>query len=82
MIAKLRSSRASGDAIAKEEKKYAVELEENMGPITEFGKTYNRTQLYTLYRYVGRHCLGLPAFGPNIFRTMHVTAVLTNAVKE
>lgn len=63
-------------------KKYAVELEENMGPITEFGKTYNRTQLYTLYRYVGSHCLGLPAFGPNILRSMHVTAVLGNAFEE
>lgn len=35
-----------------------------------------------MYRYVGTYLLGLPAFGPNILRSMHVTAVLTKAVKE
>lgn len=73
---------ASGGTIAQEKKRYAVDLEENMGPINEFGKTYNRTQLYHLYRYVEGYCLGLPAFGLNILRSMHVTAVLTRAVKK
>lgn len=80
-IAELRKSGASDKDIATEKKKYNLELGENIGPITEFGQNYSRTQLYRLFRYVGRYCLGLPAFGPNILRSMHVTAVLIKAIK-
>ena len=81
-IAELRKSGASDERIAIEENMYEVELGENIGPITEFGKTYNRTQLYHLFRYVGKYFLGLPAFGPNILRSMHVTAVLIKAIAQ
>ena len=81
-IAELRTSAASDERIAAEEKKYEVEFGENIGPITEFGASYGRGQLYTLFKYVGRHCLGLPAFGPNILRSMHVTAVLIKAIDQ
>lgn len=80
-IAALRKSGASEERIGKEEKKYTVDLGKNIGPITEFGQTYNRSKLYVLFRYVGKHCLGLPAFGPNILRSMHVTAVLIMAIR-
>lgn len=78
----LRKSGASDKKIASEEKKYEVELGENIGPITKFGKNYSRTQLYNLFKYVGKYCLGLPSFGPNILRSMHVTAVLIKAIDQ
>ena len=81
-IAELRKSGASEKDIAKLENKYNLELGENIGPITEFGRNYSRTQLYSLFRYVGKYCLGLTAFGPNILRSMHVTAVLIKAIKQ
>ncbi|CAM9544386.1 unnamed protein product [Ectocarpus sp. 8 AP-2014] len=81
-IAALRKSGASDKEIDREEKKYEVELGTNIGPITEFGKNYSRAQLYNLFKYVGKYCLGLPSFGPNILRSMHVTAVLIKAVEQ
>lgn len=82
VIKELQKSGASDEKIASEEKKYEVELGVNIGPITEFGKNYSRTQLYTLFNYVGKYCLGLSSFGPNILRSMHVTAVLIKAIDQ
>ena len=42
-IAALRKSGASEETIAMEEKKYNVDLGENVGPIIEFGENYNRS---------------------------------------
>lgn len=81
-ITALRKSGAPDAKIVIEEKKCDVELGENIGHITEFGKNYSRTQLYRLFKYVGRYFLGLPAFGPNILRSMHVTGVLIKAIKQ
>lgn len=81
-IAALKKSGASDEKSTKEEKKHEVELGVNIGPITEFGKNYSRTQLCNLFKYVGRYCLGLPCFGANILRTMHVTAVLIKAIEQ
>ncbi len=80
-IVALRQSGASEKKVAMEEKKYNVDLGENIGPITEFGQNYNRGKLYTLFKYVGKHCLGLPYFAANILRSMHVTAVLIKAIE-
>lgn len=53
-----------------------AELGDKVCPFTEYGKNYNGSQLGALYRHVGQSGLGLPAFGPNILRTIHVTAVM------
>ncbi|CAM9311581.1 unnamed protein product, partial [Hapterophycus canaliculatus] len=45
-------------------------------PFTEYGKSYDGRQLRDLYQSVGEYGLGLPAFGPNILRTIHVTLVM------
>lgn len=80
-IESLKTSGASDERVVKEKNKYSVELGENIGPITEFGKCYSGDQLWRLFKYVGKYTLGLPSFGPNILRTMHVTAVMIRAIK-
>lgn len=54
-----------------------AELGDKAAPFTMYGKTYNNNQLYAMYQRVGWYALGLPAFGPNILRTIHVTTVMT-----
>lgn len=54
-----------------------AELGDKLCPFTEYGKNYTGSQLRDLYKHVGQYGLGLPAFGPNILRTIHVTSVMT-----
>lgn len=54
-----------------------AELGDKVAPFTKYGKNYNDSQLYEMYNRVGKLALGLPSFGPNILRTVHVTAVMT-----
>lgn len=54
-----------------------AELGDKAAPFTKYGKNYTNDQLLTMYKHVGQYALGLPAFGPNILRTIHVTTVMT-----
>lgn len=54
-----------------------AELGDKLCPFSNYGKNYNGKQLHDLYKHVGQYCLGLPAFGPNILRMIHVTSVMT-----
>ncbi|CAN0158089.1 unnamed protein product [Ectocarpus sp. 4 AP-2014] len=54
-----------------------AELGDKLCPFSEHGKNCNNSQLLDLCRCVGEHGLGLPAFGPNILRKIHVTSVMT-----
>ncbi|CAN0312736.1 unnamed protein product, partial [Hapterophycus canaliculatus] len=54
-----------------------AELGDKAAPFTKYGKNYNDGQLRSMYLHVGKYALGLPAFGPNILRTIHVTTVMT-----
>lgn len=54
-----------------------AELGDKAAPFTKYGKNYTNDQLTDMYRHVGKYALGLPAFGPNILRTIHVTTVMT-----
>ncbi|CAN0417853.1 unnamed protein product [Ectocarpus sp. 12 AP-2014] len=52
------------------------QLTEKLCPFTEDGEAYDNSKLYDLYKYVGRRALGIPRFGPNILRSVHVTKVV------
>lgn len=54
-----------------------AELGDKAAPFTVYGKNYSNDQLFSMYNHVGKYALGLPAFGPNILRTIHVTTVMT-----
>lgn len=54
-----------------------AELGDKAAPFTKYGKNYTSDQLHAMYQRVGRYALGLPSFGPNILRTVHVTTVMT-----
>lgn len=54
-----------------------AELGDKLCPFTEYGKNYTGSQLRDLYKHVGQYGLVLPALGPNILRTIHVTSVMT-----
>lgn len=58
-----------------------AELGDKVAPLTKYCKMYNDKQLYNMYLYVGKYASGLPAFGPNILRTVHVTTVMTACYK-
>lgn len=54
-----------------------AELGDKAAPFTKYGKNYSNDQLRDMYQRVGWFALGLPAFGPNILRTVHVTTIMT-----
>lgn len=75
------SERKNEEDRAKAEKRdpreigYA-ELGDKVCTFTAYGKNYDQGMLSDMYKYVGEYYLGLPAFGPNILRSIHVTDVM------
>lgn len=55
-------------------------LTEKLCPFTENGEAYNNSKMYDLYQYVGRRALGIPFFGLNVLRSVHVTKVVRHCL--
>ena len=69
---KVKNNRRSQTRVLRD-----AELGDKAAPFTKYGKNYTNDQLLKMYKHVGKYALGLPAFGPNILRTIHVTTVMT-----
>lgn len=59
-----------------------AELGDKVCVFTPYGKNYDVGMLNAMYKYVGEYYLGLPAFGANILRTIHVTDVMGWCYKQ
>ena len=55
-------------------------LTDKLCPFTEDGQAYDRAKLFDMYKYVGMRALGIPFFGPNVLRTVHVTKVVRHCL--
>lgn len=77
---RLKKEGKSNKVINAAAKKYR--LAEKVGPFNKNGKCYGNKELYELFKYVGKRALGLPFFGPNILRTVHVTRVVKYCIKN
>ncbi|CAN0342228.1 unnamed protein product [Ectocarpus sp. 6 AP-2014] len=53
-----------------------AELGDKVCTFTAYDKNYDQGMLNDMYKYVGEYYLGLPAFGPNTLRSIHVTDVM------
>lgn len=53
-----------------------AELGDKVCTFTAYGKNYDQGMLNDMYKYVGEYYLGLPAFGSNVLRSIHVTDVM------